>query len=101
MDQRFRRGQKLQLEPRNRDVQVEVFPESGGGGVEPGLRPAVLLGDAVGIGEDQVLCDLAERVVAGERRNPLLLLARRAARGRSVKNSVRAMKVAMSPTKCG
>ena len=43
-------------------------------GVEPRLRPAVLLGHAIGIGEDQVLGDLAQRMVAGERRDPLLLL---------------------------
>ena len=73
MDQRFRCVQEFELEPRNRGVQIEVFAESGGGGVEPRLRPAVLLGHTVGIGEDQVLGDLAERMVAGERRDPLLL----------------------------
>ena len=74
MDQRFRCVQELELEPRDRDVQVEVFPERGRGRIEPGLRPAVLLGHAVGIGEDQVLGDLAQRMVARERRDPLLLL---------------------------
>ena len=99
MDQRFRGVQELELEARNRGVQVKVFAERGGGGVEPRLRPAVLLGHAVGIGEDQVLGDLAERMVAGERRDALFLSAG-SARSEE-KNSVRARKVAMSPTKRG
>ena len=100
MDQRFRCVQELELEARDRDVQVEVFPEGGRRRVEPGLRPAVLLGLTVRIGEDQVFRDLAQRMVAGERRNPVLLLG---SGNREVgrKNSVRARKVAMSPTKLG
>ena len=74
MDQGFRRAQEFELEPRDRGVQVEVFPEGGRGRIEPRLRPAVLLGLAVRIGEDQVLGDLAERMVAREGGNPLLLL---------------------------
>ena len=81
MDQRFRCVHELELEAGNRDMQIEVFAEGGRGRVEPGLRPAVLLGHAIGIGEDQVLGDLAQRMVAGERRDALLLLA--AARARS------------------
>ena len=74
VDQRFRCGQEFELQPRDRGVQVEVFPEGGRRRIEPGLRPAVLLGLAVGIGEDQILGDLAERMVAGERGDALLLL---------------------------
>jgi hypothetical protein len=55
-------------------MQVEILAKAGGGRIQIGPGPAVLLGDAVGIGEDQVLGDLAQRVIAGERRNSLLLL---------------------------
>ena len=74
MDQRFRCVQEFELEPRDRDVQVEVLAEGGRGRIEPGRGPAILLGLAVGIGEDQILGDLAQRVVARERGDPLLLL---------------------------
>ena len=42
-----------------------------------GRGPAVQLGDAIGIGEDQILGDLAELGIAGEDRRQRLLLARR------------------------
>ena len=100
VDQRFQSVQKFQLEARNRGVHIEVLAELGGGGVEPRLCPAVLLGHPVGIREDQVLGDLAERMVAGERRDPLLLPGGGNARS-DEKNNVRAKKPAMSPTKFG
>ena len=77
VDQGFRMAHEFELEPRDRDVQVEVFAKGGGGRIEPGRRPAVLFGLAVGLGKDQVLGDLAQRVVAGERGDPLLLLGGR------------------------
>src|SRR6267142_5479122 len=61
------------LEPRDRDVQVDILAVGSRGRIEPGLCPAILLSLAIGIGEDQILGDLAQRVVTGERRNPLLL----------------------------
>ena len=95
MNQGFRCVQELQLQPRDRDVEVEIFPKRGRSRIEPGLRPAVLLGDAVGIGEDQVFGDLAQRMVAGERRDPLLLL------GCGKREVGREKQRAMSPTKRG
>ena len=35
---------EFELEPRYRHMQVEVFAEAGGGRIEPGRCPAVLLG---------------------------------------------------------
>ena len=74
MDHRFRRCQELQLQPRDRDMQIEVLAEARRSRIEPRRGPAVLLGPAVGIGEDQILGDLAQRMVAGERGDPFLLL---------------------------
>ena len=61
-------------------MQVEVVAEVGGERVEMGRGPAVLLGHAVRIGEDQILGDLAQRVVAGERRDGLFFSAAGSAR---------------------
>lgn len=57
-------------------MQLHVIAEACRQAVEIRRGPAVLLGDAVGIGEDQVLGDLAQRMVAGEGRDALLLLGR-------------------------
>ena len=59
MDQRFRRGHKFEFQSRDRSMEIEVFPEGGRSRVEPGLCPAILLGLAVRISEDQVLGNLA------------------------------------------
>jgi hypothetical protein len=55
-------------------MEVEVFAEGGGGRIEPGRGPAILFGLEVRLGEDQVLGDLAQRMIASERGDALLLL---------------------------
>ena len=74
VDQRFRRRHEFELEPRDCDMRVEILAEASGRGVEPGRRPAVLLGFAIRIGKDQVLGDLAQCVIAGECGDALFLL---------------------------
>jgi hypothetical protein len=59
VDQRFRTRHEFELEPRDRNVQVEVFAEGDSGRIEPGRGPAVLRGLEIGLGKDQVLGDLA------------------------------------------
>ena len=77
MDQRFGRGEEFVLEPRDGELEGDIGAELGGDAVELGRGPAVALGDAIGIGEDQILGDLAELGIAGEDRRQRLLLAGR------------------------
>lgn len=77
VEQRLGARHELQLQPGDRDVEVHILAKLCGERIEIRRSPAVLLGDAVRIGEDQILGDLAQRMVAGESCDALLLLGRR------------------------
>ena len=66
-----------------------VAPERGGDVVEIRGGPAVELGYAIGVGEDQVLGDLAHFGIVGESPDPALMLARRDREGRGVEQRLR------------
>ena len=77
MDQRFGRGQELKLEPGYRNLEIGVTAKLGGDAVELRLGPAIAFMDHVGIGEDQILGDLAELGVVAEHRHLPFLVAGR------------------------
>ena len=55
-------------------MQIEIGAELRRDGIEKGRSPAILFRQTVGVGEDEVLGDLAQRVVAGEGGKTRLLL---------------------------
>ena len=77
MQHGFGGGEELELEARDGDLQVAILAPARGIGIELRRGPAVELRHAVGIGEDQVLGDLAQRGVAGEGGDHRLLPVRR------------------------
>ncbi len=69
--------EELQLERRDRALEGGIAADLGSDVVELRARPPVAAAEHVGVGEDQVLGDLAQLGVAGERGHQLALLGRR------------------------
>ena len=75
MNERFGAAQEFELHRLGRRLERAVGADFQGDIVELRRRPVVQLGVAVGIGEHQILSDLAQLGVGAEHRNPSLLFA--------------------------
>ena len=84
MDQRLSAGHELQFERLRGDLQRAVALERLLLGIEPGSRPAVERRLAIGVGEDEILGDLAQRRVRGEQLDARLVRGRRPRQRRGV-----------------